>query len=162
MLELLIALFLVGFCALPLARMPMKSLSEQYKSATRVHMRRLANLAFKEVLEKLYINEIAWKDLGKSQKVIIEDVVAADIPAVGKQKFERRGTLSAAGKKGKNGDDLRLVTFKIRLQPENKPSEHSPIFTYKVLAKRPSAPPPPPPDTNPPAPGPELSKPAKK
>lgn len=145
MLELLIALLLVVTCALPLARMPLHSISAQYKSVYRIHMDRLADLAYKEILEKLYAHEIPWKDLSdSSKKVILNDVISAEIPGSGKQKFKRRATLSAVGKLGKNGDELRLVKIKIRLEPENKFHARSPIFTYQTIARRTPAPPPPP------------------
>lgn len=144
MLELLIALLLVITCALPLAQLPLHSLAAQYKSVYRIHMQRLSDLAYKEILEKLYTHEIPWRDLSSQKKVIINDVISAEIPGSGKQKFKRRATLSAVGKLGKNGDELRLVKIKIRLKPENKFHARSPIFTYQTIARKTPAPPPPP------------------
>lgn len=145
MLELLIALILIVMCALPLAQLPLHSLAAQYQSIYRIDMQRLSDLAYKEILEKLYTYEIPWRDLS-SKKVILNDVITAEVPGSGKQKFKRRATLSAVGKLGKNGDELRLVKIKIRLEPENKFHARSPIFTYQTIARKSPAPPPPPPE----------------
>src|ERR1043165_9034517 len=63
MLELLIALFLVGVCALPLAQHPMKALQEETRSAYRMQLHRLADIAFAEFKEKIYQQEIPWKEI---------------------------------------------------------------------------------------------------
>jgi len=147
LLELLIALFLIGMCALPLARLPMKALQEEMNSAYRMHAQRLADLAFATLLEQLYTQEIPWKQIEspwKNRKVVLEDRVTVFIKSLGKKEFVRRATLHSVGKKSKEGDPWHLVTFRITIgsaEKESKTFRKPPLFTYQVLVGKSALPP---------------------
>jgi hypothetical protein len=154
MLELLIALFLVGTYALPLAQLPMKAIREQMKSCYRMQIQRLADLAFAEVKEKLYRQEISWKEISRpatDKATILDDTIEVSLEPLGTRRFYREGTLHSVGKKGKEGEEWRLITFRVLFKPQDKhfkifrgkkgvKSSH--IFTYRALVSTsPTSPP---------------------
>lgn len=152
MLELLIALFLVAACALPLAQLPIKAAQEEFNCAYRMHAERLADLAFAKVKEKLYGQEISWEEIcsprGKGAQVF-EDTVSVDIESQNVKKFIRRSTLSSTGKKKQNGEELRLATIKVQVISSDgkfkpfrtkKGSKTTRTFTYQVLLNKPPLP----------------------
>jgi hypothetical protein len=140
----LIALFLAGMCALPLARLPMQALQEETKSAYRMQMHRLADLAFAKFKEKLYQEEISWKEItsprGKKALIVLDDkgIVEVGFKPLGIRKFIRKCTLYSVGKKGKSGEELRLATFQVKFTPQEKKyplfgKSKAPVFTYQIL-----------------------------
>jgi hypothetical protein len=135
MLELLIALFLIGTCALPLAELPMRAVHEAIKTSYRMEMPRLADLAFAEIKGKLYRQEISWSDISSpsDNKAIVMggDVTIAFEPFMTRE-FTRKGTLSSVGKKGKEGEEWRLVTFRIVFKPKEKKYK---LFRVKTRKK---------------------------
>lgn len=144
MLELLIGLFLVTACALPLAQLPMKAIKEQTQSFYRIQIHRLADLAFAQMKEKLYRQEISWEDLSRSSNsVILDDIVTLQLGSLGSQKFIRKIILSSVGKQGKEGEEWRLATFKIKFHPLEKKHQlfqkrkKSSVFSYRVILNNP-------------------------
>jgi hypothetical protein len=151
MFELMIALFLVGSFALPLAQFPMGAVQEEYKSAYRMQAQRLADLAFTNVKERLYKKEISWKEIAKPRKdkvLILDDVAEVSFEPLGKRKFTRQATLYSIGKAGKNSEEWRLATVRVKITPQEKRiklfrSKEKPvksrIYTYQVLISKSSA-----------------------
>ncbi len=147
MLELLIALFLVSICVLPLAEIPMRALKEETKSAYRMQFHHYADLAFAEFKEKIYRQEIPWKQICSPNEAKSEfRLEKPAFDSIGGRKFERKATFYSVGKKGKKGEEVRLVTFKIsfKMQEERfslfrgkkneKKDRYAPrSFTYKML-----------------------------
>lgn len=145
MLELMIALFLVGTFALPLARLPMHAMHEEFKSAYRMQAQRLADLRFAEFKEKIYRQEIPWKDIIKTReekfKLPNEDVEVSFEP-LGKRKFLIEKTLHSVGKKTKEGEEYRLATLRVKISPQEikfklfrtkKGRVRSRVYTYQTL-----------------------------
>lgn len=123
MLEMLIAVVLVGMCALPLAQIPMRALQQEYHSAYRLQAQRLADLAFADIKERLYKKEIPWKQIinpSDKKATVLEDTVEVAIEPLGTRKFIRRGTLHSVGKKNKKGEECRLATIQITIMPVEK------------------------------------------
>ncbi len=152
MLELMIALFLVGVVALPMAQLPMQAIQEEYRSAYRMQSQRLADLAFAEIKERLYKEEISWKEISKprNEKAVVfeKDVEISFEPPPGKKPnaykntFKLEGTIHSIGKKGKNSEEYRLATVRIKVTPQVKKMKlfrskknrvTSRIYTYQVL-----------------------------
>ncbi len=151
MLELLIGIFLFGFCAFPLTQLPLKALREEIKSAYRMQMHRYADIAFSEVKEKLYCQEITWKEISSpaNNPVVLlkEKGITIDLnKELGKRTFDRKVTLHSVGKKGQNGEEYRLATVKVTFKPKEKKSDlfrvrkgskiSSRSFIYKVFIKK--------------------------
>ena len=150
MLELLIGIFLFGVCASPLIRLPLKALREETKNAYRMQMHRYADIAFSEVKEKLYRQEISWKEISSpanNPKVLPEEKIIIDLSKeLGKRTFDRKVTLHSVGKKGQNGEEYRLATVKVTFKPQEKKSDlfrvkkgskiSSRTFIYKVFIKK--------------------------
>lgn len=145
LLEMLIALFLIGSYALPLAHFPMRAIQEEIKSYYRIEMHRFADLAFSEFKEKLYLQEIPWEAIAhpvNDKAKIFDDIVELSLDPVGTHKFKRVATVHSVGKKDKEGIEWRLATFRVKFTPsENrfKPfrtKSNSRSFTYQVLLKK--------------------------
>ncbi|MGC2594776.1 MAG: hypothetical protein WA347_00670 [Rhabdochlamydiaceae bacterium] len=152
----MIALFLVGMCALPLAQLPMKALTEVTKSSHRMQMHRLADFAFSQIKEKLYQQEISWKEITnpRGKKAIVLDdgkIVEVGFKPLGKRKFIRKCTLHSVGKKGKSGEESRLVTFEVKFTPQDKKyplfgkdkagkAKAGPVFIYKIFVTKSNSP----------------------
>jgi hypothetical protein len=148
MLELMIAIALVGTCALPLARFPMQAVQEAFKSAYRMQAQRLADLAFAEVKEKLYCKEISWKEIIKprnNKALVLDDVAEVSFEPLGKRKFSRKVSLHSIGKKGQNAEEWRLATLRVKITPQEKGMKlfrskkslvKSRIYTYQVLINK--------------------------
>jgi hypothetical protein len=150
MLELMIALLLVTLCALPLAQLPTKALLEETNAAYRMQLHRYADLAFAEFKEQLYQQGIPWEKICSLKKAPIptlEGNVTIAFAARGEQVFHRTATLKSVGKKGKNGEECRLVTCDITfkslqkslwLTRTKKKGVTKPLrtFTYRLLVKK--------------------------
>jgi hypothetical protein len=149
LLELMIGLFLVSLCALPLAQLPMKALKEEIKSAYRLQAHRFADLAFAQTKEKLYRQEISWKDISCSSKapaILFDDTITIAFEPMGSRKFNRKGTLHSSGEKTQNGKEWRLITFKVTFKPQEKKYKlffnkngskaSACTFIYKVLVSK--------------------------
>jgi hypothetical protein len=149
LLELMIGLYLVSLCALPLAQLPMKTLKEEIKSAYRMQMHRFADLAFAQIKEKLYRQEISWKQISSPSDdptILMEDTITIAFEPLGSRKFNRKGTLHSVGKKAKSGEEWRLITFKVKFKPQEKKYKlffnkkgskvSSRTFIYQVLVSK--------------------------
>ncbi len=148
MFELMIALFLVGSFALPLARFPMQAIQEEFKSAYRMQAQRLADLAFAEIKEKLYKNEIPWKEIIKprnNKAVVLNDFPEVAFDPLGKRTFSRQATIHSIGKMGKDSEEWRLATVRVKITPQEKKLKlfrskknlvKSRIYTYQILINK--------------------------
>ncbi len=131
LLELLIALFLIVTCALPLAQIPMRALQKEFKSAQAMEMHRLADLAFAEIKEKAYLHEIPWEQIVKKTVVMNDSKELTQQPFYSTQ-IKRVGTISSVGKKRKDGQELRLVTFRLVLSHSSQTQR----FVYQFLVTK--------------------------
>ncbi len=147
----MIALLLVGMCALPLAQLPIRAVQQEYKSAYRMQAQRLADLAFADIKEQLYSNKISWKEIVRGKKdpaIVLDKTVEISFEDKSKFKFARFGTLHSVGKKTPNGDEWRLVTFRVKMTPVQKGFKlfrtkknlvESRIYTYQVMVHKENA-----------------------
>lgn len=142
---MLIALFLIGSYALPLAHFPMRAIQEEIKSYYRMELHRLGDLAFGEFKEKLYVKEIPWEAIAHSandRAKIFDDIVELSIDPIGTRKFKRVATMYSVGKKDREGVEWWLVTFRVKFSPvENRfklfrAKSNSRFFTYQVLLEK--------------------------
>jgi hypothetical protein len=148
LLELLIGLYLVGLCVLPLAQLPIKALAEETKAAYRMQMHRFADLAFAEIKEKLYRQEISWKQISSSSKhpaiIPFKSDITISFEPLGSRQFYRQVTLHSIGKKTKSGEEWRLVIVKVNFKAHekkfilsfHKKDKSIACFAYRVLVKK--------------------------
>jgi hypothetical protein len=139
---LLIALFLVGMCVLPIANFPSSALQAEIKSAYRLEMHRLGDLAFAQFKEDAYKKKISWEQIAHSaneRATLADKDVEITFDKVGGKKFKRLSTVHSIKKKDKQGEEWRLATFTIKFIPLNtgfklfKSKDDSCTFTYKLL-----------------------------
>ncbi len=75
LLEVIIALTLVSFCALPLIYPHVAMLKAQYVFTRRMQLDHAVNLLYATVLEKLYLNKISWSDLTQTKFEITDQLI---------------------------------------------------------------------------------------
>jgi hypothetical protein len=148
LLELLIALFLLSSFTLPLAHLILKSVQEEYKSAYRLYAERLALEGLAKAKEKLYRQEIPWREVCKSSKdkaLLYEDTPHIELKQLGKRTFKRQAKLWSVGKKDPSGEEWRLATIQIAIGLEDntmmlfrtrKGSKKIQTFTYQLLLRK--------------------------
>lgn len=142
MLELMIGIFLICICVFPLVQLPTNALKEETKTAFRIQMHRHADLAFAQIKELLYRQEISWDNLSRPAKdkaTPINDKITIAFKPLGSREFHRSVLLHSVGKKNQNGEEWRLVTVKVKFRPlffNKGESKASRIFTYQILVKR--------------------------
>jgi hypothetical protein len=139
LLELIIALTLVLLCALPLVHAPLSLVKGEIQAFARMEAIRLSDLAFAEVLAKLYRNEISWDLIAKGEPVLFQKEMSTQVEGICKQTFLCTSTLRSMQKKeGKNQEDLRLVKITISFETKNKlwqvrSDPHKIDFVYEVF-----------------------------
>lgn len=102
-----------------------------------------ADLAFAEFKEKIYQQEIPWKEICSPREAKSDfRLEKPAIDPIGGRTFERKATFYSVGKKGKKGEEVRLVTFSISFKTKEKKfslfrgkkDRYAPCsFTYKML-----------------------------
>lgn len=120
--EMLIALFLVGIVALPLADLPVRALREEVKSIYRLQAESLSNQFLSLVKEKLYTNEIAWNEIIKAteRKIpIFEDQCLLSFPPYHKT-LQRKCFLRSIGIKKQGMEEWHLMIARIELTSGDK------------------------------------------
>jgi len=65
--EILLAVFLIAVCALPLVKGPIVIYRKELENMEKIQKQRLATLAFFEIKKKLYEQQIPWKELTKEK-----------------------------------------------------------------------------------------------
>ena len=120
LLELLIALFLAGSFALPLAQLPMQATHEQIKSLYRIQAHHLADEGLAKLKEMLYKNEIAWNEIAKTSEgpiMAFEDLCSPSFPSLNRQ-FKRKVFLKCIHKKVKGSEEWWLMLARIEISSE--------------------------------------------
>ncbi len=146
LLELLIAFTILSLCALPLVRNPMHMAKEEIAAFERMELERVAELAYAELLEKFYRNEIPWKTLDPKtlpDAPALQETVTLELPGIFKRAYEKKIFLWTRGeKKGPDEQDVRLIGVKIVFVPADKAKKWQKSFSYRVLLeiKAPSSP----------------------
>ncbi len=120
LLELLIALSLFALCILPLVQLPLNALKVEIKSYQQLQLQRASELICLETEVQLFQQKISWKALAcnSQEKYLLRDeILTIDLPGWGDKKFQNRCFLwTARKKKGKNGEEHRLLTLETRLR----------------------------------------------
>lgn len=125
LLELLVAIAILGLCALPLARIPLNTIQQGIESSYRVGMHRLGDLAFADIKEKVYKHEISWDELShpfNKKYLVLSDQIDLSLKPLGSKKFLRRIFLYSTGKKDKQGIEWRKVTCRVEFTPKKAKS----------------------------------------
>jgi hypothetical protein len=137
LLELLIALSLLVLCAIPLVRNPLFLARKEIATFEKIEMERLAELAFAELLEKLYQNEIPLKlfeETNMPKDPYQRDVASVDLPGILNKKFTREFFLwMPARKLGTDQNEFGLLHIKIKLSPFGKNKDATRNFSYRVF-----------------------------
>ncbi|MBS0620735.1 MAG: hypothetical protein JSS61_04680 [Verrucomicrobia bacterium] len=144
LLELLIGIFLIGLCAAPLARLPLRALREEIKSCYRLQLSRLADVQCAEIQAQLLRNEIPWEEISTryhSRKARDLPPVRVSLGALGKMQFNCKYELYSTGKVDPDGTELRLTTLKISFLEKGLPlflgrKKDRSTFTYQMLLKK--------------------------
>lgn len=69
LLEVLIALFLVTLCIIPLVREPLRMLKKEMAKIEEMEKERLADYVYSQLREKFLKNEIPWSQIPKKKEI---------------------------------------------------------------------------------------------
>lgn len=139
LLELLIAFSILSLCIVPLVRNPMHTAKQEIYSFERMEVERLAELAFAELLEKLYSKEIPLKAFeGDDSTPFFQDKVKLNLPGILKRTFKRQVFIwTKTEKQGTEQNCYKLVNAKVTFQPLKKPKKFSSSFTTRFFIEIP-------------------------
>ncbi len=135
LLELLIAITLIGTLALPVVNFPLQALREEIKSIYRIETQRLADKTFAEFKADLYSQKIRWEDLAQPRKnkvKILDDLIQLSLEPLSPRKFKRKATVHSCLRE-QEGQQWRLVTFYVTFAPCDK---QTPLFRGQFAAKK--------------------------
>lgn len=141
LLEVVIALSLVLACALPMVALPSRALREEIHMAYEAQARRLADLAFAQLKEKLYKNEIPWSQIARCQERrqdLFEDTCTVSLPSAGTRTFKRKVSLQFPKKipcKQERGiDTYFLVIARIEIETAyKKKDQKKQVFSHLII-----------------------------
>ncbi len=144
LLEILIAIFLLSVCALPLAHLPMKANEEAIQTAWRMELNRLADIKLSKIKEDLYTETLKKETLihASKEKVSLDtDNIAISLPLIGSRKFIQTASLSCRTKKNNQGEEYYLLTCiiefsakeRFKFQRKKGAGQKKRSFTYKLL-----------------------------
>ncbi len=150
LLEVLIALSLTLTCALPMASLPSRALKEEIAIAYDAQARRLADLAFAQLKERLYKNEIPWEQIARCQEGrqdLFEDTYTVSLPSAGTRKFKGKVSLKFPKKfpsKQEQGiDTYFLLVARIQIKPAYKKTDQkNQVFSHLIIVHKSSQIPP--------------------
>lgn len=143
--EVLIAILLVSICLVPLVERPIQSYISEWKLIKEMEGERLANLAFSEIKEKLFKNEIPWSKIpnpGQMTSPIPLPSTTLEFPKQNPTKIERSFVLRCKkkGQKTNSQDECyRLLQVEIFFQPklsQKKISKNKGHYSYNVLVRK--------------------------
>ena len=145
LLEILIAIFIVSLCLIPLIQAPIRSYRAEMRLLEEMEGERLADWTFSEIKEKLLKNEIPWEKLpGTEVKSAPFSLPSATIQIFGAKtkKIERTFTLKCGKigeRTGKNGEVYRMFTVAIDFEPrlsQRKRDKRRGDYTYRLQARK--------------------------
>lgn len=130
--EVLIALFLVTLCIVPLVREPIIMFTNEWKELEMLELERIADWTFSELKEKFLKNEIPWEKIpkykGKTGPFFLPDV-QLQLPGHRPKKISRQFILHGKGKKdGRQGEEFRQVHITLSLNKQK--------YRYRVPIQR--------------------------
>ncbi len=139
LLEILIALFLVSLCILPLVQYPLRMLKIEREKLEEMEKERMADWTFSEVKELLLKNEIPWEKIPKkgetSPPFPLPDLLL-QLPGCKPKKIARSFFLKGqAMKLGKSGEDIRQIYIHINLGGGKNYCFRLPVQKLEPLSK---------------------------
>lgn len=124
LLELLLAIFLLGLALVPLVEIPSRVLQKALHRSLAIEAYRLADLSFAEFKEQLYAHQIPWETIVESRdKRVVwkkEHEVAVELPLSLKSKLLRKEDFSAKTRVSQDGTEYCLLTYRVSIKPKNK------------------------------------------
>lgn len=137
LLEVLIALFLITACIIPLIRIPYIALKKEISFLENFHLTRIADLSFSEIKTKLFKNEIHWSDIPlktDSKNELIYELPPYNIFCFKTKKtINRKAIICAKEKEGKQNITYRLAIVTIVLSKDNNEKKE---FVYKAFMRK--------------------------
>lgn len=120
LMEILIALFLVSLCIIPLIGQPLRLAKNEFQKLELMEKERLADWIFSEVKEMFLKNEIPWEKIPELQKTtgpFFMPAVKIQFPGCKEKKIPCKFTLWGQGEKtGVNGEKYRHIYVRLFLE----------------------------------------------
>lgn len=140
--EILIALFLLEIFAIPLMKKPIEAFRNERTYFEQIEGEKLADLAFLEIVEKLYTNEIQWEKLPKPGEEVSFELAPTHYKLLGfDAKKVQRKALIRCGKKGEKAQGqtiYRLLKIQIKLDPPLNKKKKGKIreYQFKIVVRK--------------------------
>lgn len=142
LLELLIAMTLFSLCVIPFVQFPFRTLRDAIHYYQRLELERLTDITLTQIETQLFQNSIPWGSFEcnrKNKYLFPKEVIAIDVTGEKKALFEKTCALwTSRKKKGKNGENYRLLTLEIAWKPQPSKKNAPPIFKrhHQVLVQQ--------------------------
>lgn len=139
LLEILIAIFLVSLCLIPLIQTPIRSYRNEFRLLEEIERDRLADWTFSEIKEKLLKNEFPWENFPTptltTRPFSLPDATL-QIPGLPTKTIQRKFSFKC-GKKGEKvgpkGEIYRLVTLSIHFSPSPPKAKE---YSYRLFLRK--------------------------
>lgn len=130
--ELLIAIALISFTALPFIHYPFVYLKNEVRSLKRMELERIVETALIDTKAKLYQHEVSWEALTRQKKASLPDIdekVTFQLPPNIKETFLKKVYFwQAKHKKEEGGQEKFLIHVQTTFTPEK---QKKPTMTIK-------------------------------
>jgi hypothetical protein len=142
--EVLIAIFLVSFCLIPLIRSPIQSYRNEVKLLEEMEGEKWAEWTFSEVKEKLLNNDLEWDKIpkpGETSPTFSLPPITLELPNISSKTINRSFSLRCTKKgekEGKNGEISRILWVDLFFTPkvsQRKPSKHKGDYSFRLMVQ---------------------------
>ena len=140
MLEILIAIFIMSLCLIPLLQTPIQAYRNEIRLLEEMERERLSDWAFSEIKEKLLKNEIPWEKLPTLEAPAGPfplPPTLIQIPGSPPKQVERSFTLAlkkrGGEKTGLKGEIYRMLVVKVLFHP---PLDEEKSHEYQLIVRK--------------------------
>lgn len=143
--EVLIAIFLVSLCLIPLIRSPIKNYRYELKLLEEMEGERWAEWSFSEIKEKLLNNDIPWEKIpapGTASPKISLPPITLQLPGLPPKTIQRSFSLRCTKKSEKETKDkeiYRLLRIDLYFNPrlsQKKHNKQKQDYSFRIMVKK--------------------------
>lgn len=136
LLEVLIALFIISMCAVPLLAPHFRMFIHQRRFVDKIELDRAVSLFYGQIVEKLHQNQISWRELTGGQvfllsKEQIKELIGKSLPFEGSYRF----TVDKYKEAEKGGFSVYLIKLVMTFISEST-KEKPLVYSYNILVAR--------------------------
>jgi hypothetical protein len=143
--EVLLAIFLVSLCLIPLIRSPIENYRKELNLLKEIEGERWAEWSFSEIKEKFLNNDIPWEKIptaGTTSSRFHLPPITLELPGLPSKTIERSFILRCtkkSEKQTKNGETYRLLWVDLYFSPklsQKKIKKKKQDYSFRILVKK--------------------------